>query len=62
MNSNNKEKKCKICGKILVGNNNTGICSACIKKGGDTTVTAAGIAALILGSIIAVIKIFKKKD
>ena len=36
MNKNNgEERKCKICGKTIVGKNITGICSACKKKAGD---------------------------
>lgn len=34
--NNNEERKCKICGKTIVGKNKTGICSACKKKAGDT--------------------------
>ena len=37
--NNNKERKCKICGKTIVGKNKTGVCSACKKKTGDTGVT-----------------------
>ena len=37
--NNNEERKCKICGKTIVGKNKTGICSACKKKAGDTGVS-----------------------
>ena len=44
MSKNNYgERKCKICGKTIVGKNKTGVCSACKKKTGDTGVTALGI-------------------
>lgn len=29
--NNNEERKCKMCGKTIVGKNKTGICSACKK-------------------------------
>ena len=41
--NNNKERKCKICGKTIVGKNKTGVCSACKKKTGDTGVTSDSI-------------------
>ena len=59
--NNNKERKCKICGKTIVGKNKTGVCSACKKKTGDTGVTALGILGLIGGGIWTVVKIFTKK-
>ena len=49
--NNNEERKCKICGKTIVGKNKTGICSACKKKAGDTGVTVMGVLALIGGAI-----------
>ena len=30
--NNNEERKCKMCGKTIVGKNKTGICSACKKE------------------------------
>ena len=62
MNTNNNERKCKMCGKTIVGNNKTGICSACKKKAGDTGVTALGVLAVIGGGIWATVKAFIKKD
>ena len=47
--NNNEERKCKMCGKTIVGKNKTGICSACKKKAGDTGVTVMGVLALIGG-------------
>ena len=55
--NNNEERKCKICGKTIVGKNKTGICSACKKKAGDTTV----IFALIGGAIWTVVKALAKR-
>ena len=63
--NNNEERKCKICGKTIVGKNKTGICSACKKKAGDTGVTGvtvAGVLALIGGAIWKMVKTFTKKD
>ncbi len=62
MNTNNEERKCKICGKTIVGNNKTGICSACKKKTGDKGVAAMGILAVISGIIYTAVKVFTKKD
>ncbi|MBQ7013838.1 MAG: hypothetical protein IJN11_08005 [Oscillospiraceae bacterium] len=62
MNTNNNERKCKRCGKTIVGKNKTGICSACKKKAGDTGVTALGVLAIIAGGIWATVKAFTKKD
>lgn len=62
MSDNNETKKCKFCGKTLVGKNKTGICSSCKKRAGDTGVTAVGILSLIGGGIWAAVKIFTKKD
>ncbi len=60
--NNNEERKCKICGKIIVGKNKAGICSACKKKAGDTGVTVMGVLALIGGAIWTGVKAFTKKD
>ena len=58
--NNNEERKCKMCGKTIVGKNKTGICSACKKKAGDTAgVAVMGVLALIGGAIW---KAFTKKD
>ena len=58
----NEERKCKMCGKTIVGKNKTGICAACKKKAGDTGVTVMGGLALIGGAIWAGVKAFTKKD
>ena len=60
--NNNEERKCKMCGKTIVGKNKTGICSACKKKAGDTGVTVMGVLALIGGAIWTGVKAFTKKD
>ena len=60
--NNNEERKCKICGKIIVGKKKAGICSACKKKAGDTGVTVMGVLALIGGAIWTGVKAFTKKD
>ena len=62
MSKNNEERKCKICGKTIVGKNKTGVCAACKKKVGDNSVTAFGVLALIGGGIWTVVKAFTKKD
>ncbi len=63
MSKENEEiRKCKICGKTIVGKNKTGICSACKKKAGDTGVTVLGVLGLIGSSIWTVVKAFTKKD
>ena len=63
MNDNQKEvRKCKICGKTIVGRNKTGICTGCKKKAGDNGVAALGVFALIGGNVCTVIKAFTKKD
>ena len=63
MSKENEEiRKCKICGKTIVGKNKTGICSACKKKAGDTGVTALGVIGLIGSGIWAAVKAFTKKD
>ena len=60
--NNGEERKCKICGKTIVGKNKTGICSACKKKAGDTSVTVMGVLALIDGAIWTVVEAFTQKD
>ena len=60
--NNNEERKCKMCGKTIVGKNKSGICSACKKKAGDTGVTVMGVLALIGGAIWTGVKAFTKKD
>lgn len=60
--NNDGERKCKICGKTIVGKNKTGICSACKKKAGDTGVTVLGVITLIFGAIWTAVKAFTKKD
>lgn len=63
MSKGNEEiRKCKICGKTIVGKNKTGICSACKKKAGDTGVTVLGVLGLIGSGIWTAVKIFTKKD
>ncbi len=60
--NNGKEKKCRICGKTLVGKNKTGVCSACKKKAGDTGGTIVGILGVIGGLALAGIKALTKND
>lgn len=55
-------RKCKICGKTIVGKNKTGICSACKKKAGDTGVTVLGVLGLITSGVWTAVKAFTKKD
>jgi RecJ-like exonuclease len=55
-------RKCKICGKTIVGKNKTGICSACKKKAGDTGVTVLGVLGLIASGVWTAVKAFTKKD
>lgn len=63
MNKDNKDaRKCKICGKTIVGRNKTGICSACKKKAGDTGVTALGVLGVIGTTAWALVKSLTKKD
>lgn len=62
MNTNNNERKCKLCGKTIVEKNKTGICSACKKKAGEAGVTALGVLAVIGGGIWTTVKAFTKKD
>lgn len=63
MNKNNKDaRKCKVCGKTIVGRNKTGICSACKKKAEDTGVTALGVLGFIGTTAWALVKSFTKKD
>lgn len=63
MSKNNGEaRKCKICGKTIVGKNKTGICSACKKKTGDVGVNVMGGLALIGGVIWTIVKAVTKKD
>ena len=57
-----EERKCKICGKTIVGKNKTGICSACKKKAGDTGVTVLGVLGLIASGVWTAVKAFTKKD
>ena len=58
----NEERKCKICGKTIVGENKTGICSACKKKTGDTGLAALGLIGIIGGGIFSVVKALTKKN
>lgn len=63
MSKENEEiRKCKICGKTIVGKNKTGICSACKKKAGDNGVTVLGVIGIIGSGIWTVVKAFTKKD
>ena len=63
MKDNNEEvRKCKICGKTIVGKNRTGICSGCKKNAGDKGVAALGVFTVIGGTVWTVIKAFTKKD
>lgn len=56
--NNNEERKCKMCGKTIVGKNKIDICAACKKKAGDTGVAVLGVLALIWTGV----KAFTKKD
>ena len=61
--NNDEERKCRICGKTIVGKNKTGICAACKKKAGDITGVAALFALSVIGSIIFPLeKVITKKD
>ena len=60
--SNDEERKCRICGKTIVGKNKICICSACKKKVGDTGVTVMGILGLIGTGIWTVVKAVARKD
>ncbi len=60
--NNNEERKCKICGKTIVGKNKTGICSACKKKAGDAGVTVMGVFLLVGGTIWTGVKAFTKRN
>ena len=59
--NNDDERKCKICGKTIVGKNKTGICAACKKKAGDTGVSVMGVLGLIGTTVWAGVKIFTKR-
>ena len=54
MKKKTDNKKCSICGRILVGKSKTGLCPDCLNKYG-TPVAAAGAGGLMLG-VKAVIK------
>lgn len=58
--NNEEERKCKICGKTIVGKKKTGVCAACKKKVGDTGRNALGVLAFG-GGIWAAVKAFTKK-
>lgn len=63
MNSHNDEvKKCKLCGKTIVGKNKTGICNACKKASGDKGLRFIGALTVISGTIYSIIKSISKKD
>ena len=62
MNKGDQVRKCKICGKTIVGKNKTGICTACKKKAGDAGVNLLGILALVGGGIWTTIKAFTRKS
>lgn len=55
-------RKCKMCGKTLVGKNKLGICSACQKKTGDTGITVLGVGSIITAVIVGAIKWFGKRS
>lgn len=57
---NKEERKCKGCGKTLVGKNKTGFCSACKKTGAERGTIAAGVLAFVGSIIFGGIKTFKK--
>ena len=57
MNKNNNERKCKLCGKTIVGRNKIGICSACKKKTNNTVLSALPL----IGVTLTIVKAFKKK-
>lgn len=57
MKENSDEvKRCKICGKIIVGENKTGICGECKKKIGDGGTAAAGVLTIIGGVVLTIAK------
>ena len=64
MNRNNKEeKKCRKCGKTIVGNNKTGICAACKKKCADEGAIVLGVVATaggVLGIFLRALRSFRK--
>ena len=63
MNKDNKDaRKCKICGKTIVGRNKTGICSACKKKAGDTGVAVLNVLGVIGTTALVLVKSFTEKD
>ena len=53
--NNNEEKKCRMCGKVLVGKNKLGLCSACKRKTGNVGVAAMGALALIGSTLLTVL-------
>lgn len=60
--NNSDERKCKICGKTIVGKNKTGVCAACKKKAGDTSVSVMGALAVIGGIVWGGVKLLTKRD
>ena len=60
--NNNDARKCKICGKTIVGRNKTGICSACKKKAGDTGVAVLNVLGVIGTTALVLVKSFTEKD
>ena len=63
MSKNNaEERKCKICGKTIVGRNKTGICSACRKKTSDTVFKALVALGFVGTAARSLVKVFIKKD
>ena len=60
--NNEEEKKCRICGKTIVGKNRTGVCNACKKKAGDTGVKALGILSFLGGCAWSAVKMLTRRD
>ena len=55
-----KEKKCKFCKRIIVGDNKTGVCPVCRKKYGGA-ISKVGLALIGVGGLIKTFyKIVKK--
>ena len=58
---NKKVRKCKLCGKTIVGHNWIGICKGCKKKIFDKGITLAGLSVLFAGTFKFGTNVFNEK-
>ena len=63
MNKNEEQRKCKKCGKTIVGKNKLGLCSACKKENEEKGVIIGTVIVTVVTAALGfVAKLFNKKE